>query len=147
MVKFHESLSEQSVRFRFFQPLKLSRRIAHERLTRVCHTDYNRLISLVVDYHDPETGERQILGVGRLNKLPWDASAEFALLLRDRWQNLGLGSALLRRLVQIGKDEKLDRIVADILPENSAMQRVCEKVGFQLKHEPGEPVVKAAIKL
>jgi acetyltransferase len=39
---------------------------------------------------------------------------------------------LLRRLVQIGRDEKLHRINADILGENGAMQRVARQAGFTL---------------
>ena len=46
MVKFHETLSEQSVYFRYFQALHVSRRVAHERLTRICFNDYDREIAL-----------------------------------------------------------------------------------------------------
>ena len=49
MVQFHEKLSEDSVYLRFFQSLKLSRRIAHERLTRVCFVDFNRDMALVAN--------------------------------------------------------------------------------------------------
>jgi acetyltransferase len=47
--------------------LNLSRRIAHERLTRICFIDYNREMALVADYKDPETGEHEIIAVGRLS--------------------------------------------------------------------------------
>jgi RimJ/RimL family protein N-acetyltransferase len=53
------------------------------------------------------------------------------------------GTALLERLIQLGRDEKIDRITADVLPENIDMQRVCDKVGFQLTHSAGDPVMKA----
>ena len=38
--------------------------------------------------------------------------------------------------MQVGRDEGLDYITAEILHENRAMQRVCEKVGFALKRMP-----------
>jgi len=38
-------------------------------------------------------------------------------------------------MVQFARDEKLERVTADILPENQAMQRLCEKLGFTLKRE------------
>ncbi len=139
MVKFHPTLSERSVYFRYFSPLKLSQRIAHERLTRICFNDYDREIALVVDCNEPKSGERLIIGVGRLSKIRGLNEAEFALVISDRWQDRGLGSHLLKMLVQVAKDEKLSRISARILPDNREMQYLCKKLGFQLNHKAGEP--------
>ncbi|NET47064.1 bifunctional acetate--CoA ligase family protein/GNAT family N-acetyltransferase [Okeania sp. SIO2B3] len=133
IVQFHKTLSEESVYLRYFNFLKLSRRIAHERLTRICFIDYNREMALVVDYKNPETGNHEILGAGRLSKSHGVNEAEFAMLVSDPYQRQGLGTELLLRLVQIGRDEQLEGIVATILADNIAMQRVCEKVGFQLQ--------------
>ncbi len=146
IVQFHETLSEQSVYFRYFSLMKLSRRIAHERLTRICFIDYDREMALVADYKDPETGKHQILAAGRLSKLHGVNEAEFAMLVSDSFQRRGLGSELLRKLVQIGRDEKLERITADILAENLPMQKVSEKVGFRL-HRASTDLVKAVIDL
>src|SRR5205823_1816906 len=52
MVKFHQGLSERSVRLRYFAPLKLGQRVAHERLTRVCFNDYDRELALVAEHVD-----------------------------------------------------------------------------------------------
>jgi acetyltransferase len=71
--------------------------------------------------------------------------AEFALLVSNAFQRQGLGTEILQRLVQVGRDKQLTRIVAQILPENVAMQRVCEKVGFAIAHE--QEIVRAAIDL
>ena len=138
MVQFHQTLSETSVYMRYFHTLQLSQRIAHERLTRICFIDYDREMALVVDRQDPASAEHAILAVGRLSKLHGTHEAEFAILVSDRWQGHGLGNELLRRLVEIGRDERLQRIVATILPENTAMQRVSRKQGFSLRREEGE---------
>ncbi len=45
--------------------IKLQTRVAHERLTRICFIDYDREMALVADYLNPDTREREILGVGR----------------------------------------------------------------------------------
>ncbi|NES01840.1 MAG: bifunctional acetate--CoA ligase family protein/GNAT family N-acetyltransferase [Okeania sp. SIO2F4] len=145
IVQFHKTLSEESVYLRYFNFLKLSRRIAHERLTRICFIDYHREMALVADYKNPETGSHEILGVGRLSKSHGVNEAEFAMLVSDRYQRQGLGTELLLRLVQVGQDEKLEGIVATILAENTPMQRVCEKVGFQLQRSAD--VVEAKIDL
>jgi acetyltransferase len=147
IVTFHGTLSERSVYFRYFQMMKLDQRVTHERLTRICFNDYDREIALVADRQDPQTGDHEILAVGRLIKLPGRNEAEFALVISDQFQGQGLGSELLRQLLHIGRDEKLDRIVADILPDNLAMQRVSEKLGFRLRSTFGGSAVKAEIDL
>jgi acetyltransferase len=145
MVQFYQTLSEQSIYFRYFHLMALSRLTAHEWLTRLCFIDYDREMALVAEYRNPATGTPEILAVGRLSKLPGVNEGEFAMLVSDPYQRLGLGTELLQRLVQVGRDEHLERIVAEILAENHAMQRVCEKVGFRLHRTP--ELVKAEIRL
>jgi len=145
LVAFHRSLSEQSVYFRYFHLMTLSHRIAHERLTRICFTDYDREMALVVERRDPASGEPAVLGVGRLSRCHGENAAEFALLVSDAWQHQGLGTTLLALLLEIGRDEGLERITAEILHENRAMQRVCAKLGFTL--HPGPESVSAEIRL
>lgn len=147
IVRFHEGLSERSVYFRYFHPMKLSQRVSHERLTRICFIDYDREMALVADRRDPETGVHEVVGVGRLTKLHGTDEAEFAILVSDAFQGRGLGTELLRVLLQVGRDERLRRITATILPENRDMQRVSEKLGFRLRHVPEDQVVKAEIDL
>jgi acetyltransferase len=129
-------LSEESVYHRYFSSLKLTQRIAHERLTRICFNDYDREIALVVERKD-EKGSNEILGVGRLSKAHDRDDGEFAIIVSDRWQKHGLGKELLKRLVQIARDEKLSRLSAIILAENRSMIHVAQKAGFKIKEEPG----------
>ena len=132
MVKFHATLSEESVYMRYFHQIQYNQRVAHDRLTRLCFIDYDREMALVVERLDPKTGEHAILAIGRLSKLHQTAEAEFAILVSDAYQGHGFGGELLHRLVGIGRDEKLKRIVATILAENVAMQHVSRKIGFKL---------------
>ena len=69
LVAFHGTLSERTVSLRYFHAMKLSTRVAHERLTRICFIDYDREMALVADGKNAETGEHEILGVGRLCKI------------------------------------------------------------------------------
>lgn len=133
MVAFHRTLSEDSVHFRYLSMLNLESRIAHERLRRICFTDYDREIALVAECR--HRGAREILGVGRLSKLHGSNEAEFAIIISDQWQGHGLGTRLLELLVQIGREEKLLRIQAHILSQNIAMQRVSRKCGFELQSQ------------
>ncbi|MEM1367354.1 MAG: GNAT family N-acetyltransferase [Cyanobacteria bacterium P01_H01_bin.15] len=132
IVQFHQTLSEESVYLRYFHLIKLSQRIAHERLMQICSIDYDREITLVADYKNPETGHHEILGACHLSKLDGSHTAEFAMLITDSAQGLGLGTEFLTRLVHIAKEERIERVVADVLQENGAMQHVCQKIGFKL---------------
>jgi len=137
MVKFHEGLSERSVYLRYFSPLKLQQRVAHTRLVRICFNDYDREIALVAEHKD-EKGQSEIVAVARLSKLHSGSTGEFAVVVTDQWQRKGLGTELAKRLVQIGKNEKLSRLVAYTLRENKDMQHMCKKVGFQVRTPVGE---------
>ncbi len=133
MVKFHETLSDRSVYLRYFCSLSLSRRVAHERLLRICFGDYDREMALVAERSDPATGERGIVAVGRMNKLHGKNEAEVAVLVSDHYQNLGLGHELLRRIVQIARDEKLSRVSGEMIPDNVAMQAIMKRLGFGVR--------------
>ena len=147
VVQFHEKLSEDSVYLRFFQSLKLSRRIAHERLTRVCFVDFNREMALVADSKNPETGENEIIAMGRLSRLYNKDEVEFSLEVRDAFQRRGLGTELLRRLVAIGRDEQIGCVSAVVLPYNHGMLRICEKLGFHTVFDEGDRLIHARLEL
>jgi acetyltransferase len=148
MVRFHETLSEQSVYMRYFHMMNLDQRTAHERLTRICFIDYDREMALVAERTDPETGEREIMGVARLSRrgvVPDEA--EFSVLVSDRFQRRGIGTLLLSRLLEIARAEDLSRITAEILFDNRPMQRILKKLGFHLRRDTEEMVVKADLDL
>jgi acetyltransferase len=133
MVRFHESLSDESVRRRYFQLLHLRQRVDHERLIQTCFSDFDREVALVAERRGPN-GLQEILGVGRLSRMIGDRKAEFSMLISDRWQGRGLGFLLLEKLIHVGYAEGIHRIVGSILPDNWGMQVLCQRMGFQLKH-------------
>jgi len=146
MVAFHGNISARSVYFRYMHLMGLSERVAHERLTRACFIDYAREMALVAEHRDA-AGRVSILGVGRLMKLHGTLDGEFALVVVDAKQGQGLGTELLRRLVQIGRDEGLHRIVATIASENQDMQRVSRNIGFTVRYDEADRVTKAQLDL
>ena len=142
MIDFHTKLSERTVYLRYFQPLKLSQRTAHERLTRICFNDYDREMALVVERKKPD-GTCEIVAVGRLSKQHGRNEAELAALVRDEFQGKGIGTELYRRLLEVAKDEKIAKVVSTMLGENREMRRVCEKLGFNIREELEDNMVKA----
>ena len=131
MVEFHKKLSERSVYLRYFQPLKLTQRTAHERLTRICFLDYDREMALVVERKHPD-GTPDIIAVGRLSKIHGRPEAELAAIVQDEFQAKGLGVELYRRLIQVARDEHLHKVHSNMLGENKEMQHLCQKLGFKL---------------
>lgn len=147
MVAFYETVSGQSVYSPYFSTLQLTPSLAHERLTRICFLDYDREMALVVERREPASEQRTILAIARLSKVRGANDAEFSLLVDQRCQRLGLGSELLRRLLEVGRNERLERITAEIDVKNQAMQRICRNLGFQFEAEPERGIVRAGIVL
>ncbi|MGZ8938004.1 MAG: bifunctional acetate--CoA ligase family protein/GNAT family N-acetyltransferase [Limisphaerales bacterium] len=146
MIKFHESLSEASVYYRYFGALKLEQRISHERLARICFNDYDREIALVVERQIPGSEEHEILGVARVSKVHGTTEAEFAIIITDKWQGQGLGVELTKRVQEIARGEGVELLRAVMLPENREMQRLAEKAGFEMERT-GEGEVIAELEV
>ncbi|HVM92457.1 MAG TPA: bifunctional acetate--CoA ligase family protein/GNAT family N-acetyltransferase [Terriglobales bacterium] len=146
LIKLHQVLSERTVYLRYFQPLRLSQRTAHERLTRICFIDYDREMALVVE-HKTKDDLVEIIAIGRLSRVRGKDEAEMAVLVDDRFQHQGLGTELYRRLIEVARDEKLTSVVSTILSENREMQIICRKLGFRLEASLEDGTVLATLKL
>jgi acetyltransferase len=145
LVHFHAMLSDRSVYARYFAPLPLSRRTAHECLTRICLIDYDRELALVAEQTDQSTGEPVIIGVARLCRGRDRETAEIAVIVADPFQNRGLGTELLRRLIQVASAEQIRRLSGLILAENRAMRNICRKLGFRTQQSVADPSVVTVV--
>lgn len=143
MIRFHETLSAWTVYLRYYQQLKLSQRIAHERLSRLCFIDYDRELALVVELAGPQGAE--IIAIGRLVQRQGLPEGEFSMLVDDRYQRHGLGTELLRRLLGFARDQGWTTVRGEMLPDNLGMQRVCQKLGFTLQYDAAAGVYRAAV--
>jgi acetyltransferase len=132
MVDFHKALSEQSVYLRFFFLDRLDARVAHERLVRQCFIDYENEIALVAECVDPQTGHREILGVGRLKRQLAPTDGELAVIVSDKYQGRGMGTEIVRRLIDVARREGLRRIIAVILSQNAAMLALARRLQFAI---------------
>jgi acetyltransferase len=147
LVKFHEELSEATVKSRYMHAMDLKDRIAHERLMRICFIDYDREIPLAAVERDAKTGQPAIVGIAHLRKMHGINEADFVLIAIDRWQGKGLGTKLLQELIGVARAEGLDRLVCAILPDGKAMQDLCVRLGFQLSRDEGKNLVTAVLDL
>jgi acetyltransferase len=148
IAEFHRLLSDRTVYLRYFASLSLNSRIAHERLLRICFGDYEREMVLVAVHRDLHSGESKIVGVVRLNKLRrQNKEAETAVLVSDAYQKQGLGFELLQRIVQVARDEKLNRVCSEMLGDNLAMQLISKRLGFRLLPQQDSQSLRAVLDL
>lgn len=145
MVRFHETLSDRSVYLRYFDPIRLSERVAHERLSRICFIDYAREMVLVAV--EPTDDGDAIIAAARLSKLYGTKVAEFTIIISDHAQGKGLGTELLRRLLEVARAEGIAQVIGVILPEHDHMRHIAEKLGFTVHALPDSDYQQAEITL
>lgn len=120
------SLSKESIRMRLLAPVKdIS---SHDWLIRFCNIDYHRHIAIIAEIS--EDGSKRMIGVARLVMTSDIHSAEFAILIHDKYQRKGLGHKLMEILIDIGREKGLEEIVGEMLSENQKMLQLATKMGF-----------------
>lgn len=139
LIQFHKDLSEETVRQRYLKAVHYDDRVAHERLQKICFNDYDREIAIVAEF------KSEILGIIRLSKIPGTSDATFSLTIKDKWQNQGIGSKLMEKILNIAKQEKVEHIGAQMLMENFQMQKLVKRYGFSLRKQA--PLVVAEKRL
>jgi acetyltransferase len=147
MVDFHRSLSPETVFQRYLTHLGFDERTAHERLVRICFVDYDREMALVAECEHPDPGVPRIVGVGRLSRTFGTDDAVFAVLVTDSRQGMGVGTELLRRIVEIARVEGVATLSADMRADNEGMRRAAAKVGFTIEPGSTDEVIRAEMRL
>jgi acetyltransferase len=146
IVQFHATLSDRSVYLRYLHPMLLSDRAAHERLSRICHCDYEREITIIADHEDAKEGELRIMGALRMTKLHGTDRARFSLLISDLCQGMGIGSELMEKLIPIAREEKIKCLEAIMTSDNESMQALGKRFGFTFS-ETDEGMTKMELAL
>jgi putative acetyltransferase len=88
------------------------------------------LIALVAEYQD------KIVGYTSIHKFPHPRRkglGDLAIYLHQSFHNVGLGTAMTERLLQLAKNEKMHRIELTVVGENKIALRLYEKFGFQIE--------------
>ena len=111
IIDFHGRLSNETVYQRYFTKLGYEQRIAHERLVRVCFTDYDREIALVAERLDADQSKLLIASVGAHHPTARHLARRGVLARRgDDYQGLGLGTEMVRRLMEVARAEGIERL-------------------------------------
>jgi RimJ/RimL family protein N-acetyltransferase len=113
-------LSRETVYRRFHAPLQgLSRDAVH----RLVDVDHDLREAVVADVGG------EVVGVARYDRSPDDPStAEFAVVVEDAWQGVGLGRQLLTELIGLARSRGVTTLVATVQPDNERIQRLIRRL-------------------
>ena len=124
------SLSQETQYFRFFEYIP---QVTQAMLRRFTQIDYDREIAIVAELEGD--GHRVMAGEGRLMIDVLNNTGEFAILIADPWQSLGLGKQLTDYMIEIARARGLDHIHANVLKINTRMIQVLKQRGFHIRTE------------
>ena len=140
---FHAGLSPRSVYQRYFHLTSFEQRTSHQRLAITCRVDPEEGAALVAEQRTDE-GTLQILALGRIRRTEPRERAEIAVLVGDRFQGLGLGTAMTWALVEVARALGVRHLYGDMFADNEAMCAVVRRCGFVIAPTPGDARVLRA---
>jgi len=120
------NMSERTVYFRFFSPLK---RMPDAMAHRLAVVDYHDRFAIVASSHRPN-GKERILGVARYDRAAGTDVAEVAVAVIDEFQRRGLGRTLLTILAKVAREQGIRTFSLIVLPENQQMLGLLRKMGW-----------------
>ncbi len=137
---FFYSLSDRSVYYRFFNIVKA---MPHEKIQPYVNIDYQEEMAIVGLLGEP--GDYELIAIGRFKTDPADNLAEIAFVVRDDWQNQGIGSHLMSKLIEIALEFDIDGFKAEILAENKYMMHVMHKCGYPVQSKLDDGIYSMSI--
>ncbi|RBP81138.1 GNAT family N-acetyltransferase [Marinomonas rhizomae] len=143
LADFVRSMSHETRYFRFISNIE---ELTPRMLASMSHIDYDREMALlaVIQRDDQDL----LIGTARYIDNFDDQSCEFAVVLGDEFQGLGLASYLMRQLMQVAADKGIRVMKGIVLAENKRMIEFCRHLGFTIQRDPEDfGQVIASIKL
>jgi acetyltransferase len=135
--KFVRDLSDESKYFRFMSSLQ---ELSQEMLVRFTQIDYHNEMALIAVTSNG-SGEEQIGVVRYVTNLD-KTSCEFALTVSDKWQGRGIAHHLMRNLMEVARDRKLERMEGKVLSNNRRMLELVTSLNFSIANDPEDVTVK-----
>jgi len=131
------SLSDHSMYQRF---VSFRTDMPHLRLQEFVVVDYTKQMSILAVL---QKGTKEVaIGLGQYLMCQDGHAAEVAILVRDEYQDRGVGTELLTYLTYLGKRNGLLRFTAEVLQENQKMLHLFEKMGFDIRRSASGNVVE-----
>lgn len=135
---FVRELSEEAKHFRFLSTL---RELPPDLLARFTQLDYSREMALVA--FTLEAGRPVQQGVARYVINPDGESCEFAIVVSDKRQHQGIGTRLMKALMDAARDQRLTVMEGKVLATNRAMLQLMADLDFTVEASDDEPDLRA----
>jgi ribosomal protein S18 acetylase RimI-like enzyme len=133
--------SMQSLQRRFFVPKK---GFSEQEMAFFLNIDFESHVAIVAEVE--EDGHPVISGGGRYIVVQ-PGQAEIAFVVVDAYQGQGIGTILMRHLAVLARNAGLKELVAEVLPENTAMLKLFKKFGFRTDAKGSPQVVHLTLQL
>ena len=133
-------LSQETVYYRFMSHQK---RFTHRQIQDFVYIDHRRDVAMVGTV--PDASGEEIIAVGRyflnerLNK------AEVAFVIRDEWQNMGIGTFMFKHLLDVARRNGIAGFTAEVLRDNRRMQSIFTRSGYKVQSSIEEGVYSFVI--
>lgn len=122
------ALSQQTIYYRFMSRMK---RFPQKQIQEFVYIDHRNEVVIVGTL--PEAHGDEIIAVGGYYLDPRTNRAEVAFVVRDQWQNRGIGKFMLKTLTNIARRNGIAGFTAEVLQENRGMQAVFNNSGLKVK--------------
>jgi acetyltransferase len=132
---FLSNVTAEYLRLRFFGRMRV---VSHELLDKLIHYDPACAMAFIA----VDEQSQKMLGVVRLHDDTSGETAEFAILVRSRLKNHGVGWLLMKHMIEFSKHKNLKTVRGQVLSENATMLAMCAELGFQIADDPDDPGVK-----
>ncbi len=140
---FHRQLSEESIRFRYFHNKS---DLSQRDLSMLSQINYDRQMAFIAE-HLRDDGTKEMLGVARVWNDPDNIRTEFSVIIRDDLTGLGLGSLLMRKLIDYCRSVGTLEMIGKIMVDNHPMRALMKHLGFKQRYNMEEQVVDAVLRL
>jgi len=137
---FH-ALSKETMYYRFMSQMKFVQRKVIQDFVYINHRTDVAIVATL-----PEAYGEEIIAIGRYYLDEKSNLAEIAFVVRDEWQNQGIGTALFKHLTLIARRNGISGFTAEVLKGNRAMQRVITKSELQVTSVPSSDVYSFRIR-
>lgn len=128
---FIEGLSSQARRYRFLGEVRHPSEHLIEQFTDI---DYVHEVAFVAV--TPEDSRERIVGVSRYSTDHEGLSCECAVTVSDEWQHKGLGTLLMKHLIDVARARGIHRMYSLDSAENLAMTDLARYLGFHTRVDP-----------
>lgn len=128
---FIEGLSAQTRRDRFHGQMRSPGTALLQRLTRIDQVHDVAFAAVV-----PEDSHQCIVGVSRYSLADDGRQCECAVVVSDDWQGCGLGTVLMRHLIEHARRQGVARMVSVDAAENARMHDFAGRLGFETEMDP-----------